>query len=147
MVRVVHFEYLPQVFGNYLHDFEQDFKTTPEIDYQVFPPTVMKGKLPDELNFFDHEPDLEEILKTADVFFAHPGVNAYPTVIEDYPLRFPNLEIVILTFLLDKSPENLEKEYHEPGLGARKEIKFFQYDDLSGIKDFLLSVEKAKKKE
>lgn len=85
------------------------------------------------LSFKEIVHGVEKKVKNKDALLIHPGIWGQETIIEEFPEKFPKLEIALLA-------DNVGK-YH---VETRGKLHFFNYKDLSGIDKFLYSIEKTK---
>nr|MBA4405607.1 hypothetical protein [Nanoarchaeum sp.] len=114
MIRVLHYD-MSEVFMPRKFFKEVMFKTPEEkgFEYELVEDISIK--------------ELEDILSqnNHDVLLIHPGLENQRKVIEEYPKRFPQLKIGLISYL----PEDYEQG----------QVRAFSYDRVNSVIEFILS--------
>ncbi len=92
MVNVLHFDYQPHMTAEAIYALQKRIHEFLDIQYQLLNPQLgMQG--------FDYNrSELERLLPDQDVLLIHPGTKGQLVVMEEYPRRYTNLRIGILSF-------------------------------------------------
>lgn len=124
MIKVLHFDYYPIFFQEWIDAIGRRMREMPDVNYEYIGAKYT--------SFSRYQEELEGKLADKDVFLVHPGVMGQKTVIEEYPIKFPNLKIGLVVSGVS--------EYHK-GEGR---IELFDYFRTEDIINFVLSAEKEK---
>lgn len=118
MVRVLYYNHKNGISTKDITKLITNLRKDSNINLDFFEPVrtfeIDKGKL-------------EKMLQGEDVLLIHPGLQGQKTVIEEYPKRFPNLRIAIVSYDI--------KEY----MDKDKRIRLFDYRDIKKIMNFVRS--------
>ncbi len=120
MIKVLHYDYRRDEAGDFIVPILNEFALDDNIDYDLF---LGYSFIPDSGR-------LERMLPEKDVLLIHSGLSGQRVVGKEYPLRFPNLKIGILSFI----PEH----YTDAG-----NVSVLDYRNTQSIVDFVNSAKKS----
>jgi hypothetical protein len=92
MLNVIHFDYEPNLDRNCRSIVETALQDLDNVNYQFMGSTK---KTP--ITFDQRKEQLEKLLPETHLLLIHPGLENQRTVLQDYPKRFPNLKVAIVS--------------------------------------------------
>jgi hypothetical protein len=97
MFKVIHYDYNPSLAAH-LYKLNLEFgvyQKHPDIEYTFFNP--LRNKSDVEPWMIDPISELEKVVDQYDVLLIHPGIDAQKKIMVDFPAKFPNLKICIVS--------------------------------------------------
>ncbi len=92
MLNVIHFDYESNLDRNCGSIVERALQDLENVNYQFMGSTE---KTP--ITFHQRKEQLEKLLPETHILLIHPGLENQRIVLQDYPKRFPNLRVAIVS--------------------------------------------------
>ena len=118
MIEVFHFDYHPSRYIFEIYQLKKEIKKEPDINFESF-----QGSS-EVQNLVSYRSHLESLLGDKDVFLVHPGVRAQGIVLEEFPKKFPDLKIGLITLT--------EEDYK-----LTSQVSLLSYDNIPKIMEFI----------